>query len=82
MFEPRPSVLHGRESHQDADRQHENGDQRAAHVQQKHDADQRDDGAFLDQRVLQRLDRGMDQLRAVIDRDDLGALRQARRDLR
>ena len=76
-------VLHSRvKSHEDTDRKHQNGDKRTSQVQQKHDADQRHDGAFLDQGVLQRLNRGFDQLRAVIDRDDLGAARRARRDLR
>jgi hypothetical protein len=32
---------HGDEGDQDADRQHQDGDQRAAHVQQEDDADQR-----------------------------------------
>ena len=53
---------HGDEGHQDADRQHEDGHQRAAHVQQEHDADQRDDDAFLEQRALQRVDGALDQL--------------------
>ena len=48
--------LHGGEGDQDADRQHEDRHQRAAHMQQEDDADQRDDDAFLDQRVLERVD--------------------------
>jgi hypothetical protein len=36
---------HGDEGDQHADRQHQDGDQRAAHVQQEDDADQRDDEA-------------------------------------
>ena len=39
------------ERHQDADRQHQDGDERAAHMQQEHDADQRDDDAFFGERV-------------------------------
>ena len=42
---------HQREGNQDADRQCQNRDQRAAHMQQKHRADQRDDDALLDQRL-------------------------------
>ena len=34
------------------DRQHDDGDKRAADVQQEDDADQGDDDAFLDQRAL------------------------------
>ena len=51
MLEPMPEQLHGDERHQDADGQHQDRDQRAAHVQQEHDADQRDDEAFLEQRA-------------------------------
>ena len=43
--------LHGQERHQDADGQHQDGDERAAHMQQEHDAHQRDDEAFLEQRA-------------------------------
>ena len=60
--------LHRRERDQHADRQHDDGDERAAHMQQEDDADERDDDAFLDERPAQRLDRGVDELRAVIDR--------------
>ena len=49
--------MHRGEGHQHADRQRENGDQRAADVQEEHDAHQRDDEAFLDQRVRERVDR-------------------------
>ena len=73
--------LHGAECHQDADRQHQDRHQRAADVQQEHDADQRDDDAFLEQRVLERVDGGVDQVGAVVDRHDLDRLRQAGGDL-
>ena len=66
---------------QHAERQRDDGDQRAAHVQQEDDADQRDDEALLDQRALERVDRAIDQVGAVVDRLDGHALRQARRDL-
>ena len=77
MLEPEAKRFHRGEGHQHADREHEDRDQRAAHMQQEHDADQRNDGAFLDEGVPQVLDRGMDQRRAVIDRLNLHALRQA-----
>ena len=73
--------MHGPQRHQDADGQHQDGHQRAAQVQQEHDADERHDDALLDQRVLQSVDGRLDQLRAVVDRKDLGALRQARGNL-
>ena len=67
---------HGGERHQDADRQHEDGDKRAADVQQEDDADERDDGALLDERVSSRSRwRALMRLRAVVDRDNLRALR-------
>ena len=73
--------LHGAERHQHADRQHQDRDQRAADMQQEDDAHQRHDDAFLEQRSLERVDRGIDQIRAVIDRDDLDRFRQAAGDL-
>src|SRR5882757_9142362 len=48
-------------------------------MQQKHDADERDDDALLRERSLQRHDRVVDEVRSVIDRNDLDALRQGRR---
>ena len=39
--------LHSGESHQNADRQHDDRDQSTTHVQQEDDADERDDDAFL-----------------------------------
>ena len=50
MFEPIPRACMEMYAMQDAERQRNDGDQRAADVQQKHDADQRNDEAFLDQR--------------------------------
>ena len=82
MFEPSPSSLHAAESHQDADRQHQDRDQCAADMQQEHDADQRDDDALLDQRLLQCRDGAIDEVRAVIDRNDRDAFGQARHQFR
>ena len=50
-------------------------------MQEEHDADQRNDDALLDQRVLEGIDGGIDQVRAVVDRHDLDGFRQARGDL-
>ena len=82
MLEPSPKQLHRAERHQHADRQHQDRDQRAANVQQEHDAHQCDDDALLQQRVLERVDGGVDQVGAVVDRHDLDRFRQAARDLR
>jgi hypothetical protein len=59
-----------------ADRQHEDRDERAAHMQQKDDTDQGYDDAFFGQRVLERLDCAMNEIGAVIDRLDADPLRQ------
>ena len=50
-------------------------------MQQKHDAHQSDDDAFLEQRRFQRGDGAVDQLRAVVNRHDLRPFGQRRRDL-
>src|SRR5258708_1930873 len=67
--------LHGGENHPDANRQHYDRDESTTHVQQDHDADERNDDAFLGERSLQRLDRIVNEIGTVIDRDDLDALR-------
>src|SRR5262249_31799078 len=60
---------------------HQNRHQRAPDVQQEHDADERHDQTLLDQRVPERLDGGIDQIGAIVDRNNLDRLRQAGRDL-
>ena len=70
--------VHPGEGHQHADRQGQDRHQRAADMQQEDDADRGDDQALLEQGVLERVDRAVDQLRAVIDRLDRHALGQAR----
>ncbi len=76
-----PERVHEDVGDEDAERQREDGNERAARVQQEDDAHERDDEAFLDERRLQRGDGALDQLGAVVDRYDLRALGQARRDL-
>ena len=73
--------LHGAEGHQDSDRQHDDGDERAAHMQQEHDADQCYDDAFFRERSLERLDRAVNEIGAVIDRYDLHVFGKGRRHL-
>ncbi len=73
--------VHAGVGDQHAERQRDDGDQRAAHVQQEDDADQRDDEAFLDKRGFERGDGALDEVGAVVDGNDLGAVRQAVLDL-
>ena len=50
-------------------------------MQQEDDTDQCDDDALLEQGMLERRDSGIDQGRAIVDRNNLDRLRQAARDL-
>ena len=70
--------MHQKVGDQDADRQRDDGDECAAHMQEKNDANERNDHAFLDQRGFQRVDRAIDQVGAVIDRFNRYALGKAR----
>ena len=70
--------MHAGERHQHADRQREDGDERAARMQKKQHAHGGDDEAFLDERARERMNGAADQLRAVIDRRDLHAFGQSR----
>ena len=51
MLELDAQHMHAEIGDQHADRQRDDGDQRAADMQQEHDADERDDDALLDQRA-------------------------------
>ena len=62
MFEVMPNCLHQDERNQDRDRQRQRHDQDAAEVPEEDDVGQRHEDDFLDQRVLQRGDRALDQL--------------------
>src|SRR5207248_3176193 len=59
------------------DRQHQDRNQRAPEVQEEQHADQRNDDAFLEQRALKSIDRGVDQVRTIVNRYDLDRFRQA-----
>ena len=76
-----PQQLHRAERHQHANRQHQDRDQRAAEVQEEHDANECYDDTFLKQRMLERVDGGVDQVRAIVHRHDLHRFRQAGCDL-
>ena len=65
-----PNTLHRQQGEQHGQRQSQNGDQGAAEVEQKDEADQADDDAFFDQLLAQVGDRVLDQLGTVVD--DLG----------
>ena len=73
--------IHAEIGDQYPDRQRDDGDQRAADMQEEHDADEGDDGALLDQRASERVDCAIDQVRAVIDGVEGHALGQAWRNL-
>ena len=69
-----PQQPHADIGDQHAERQRDDGDERAAGMQQEDDADERDDEAFLEQGPLQRVDGAVDQVGAVVDGFDGYAL--------
>ena len=66
MFELIPCRYMIRNEIKHRDGQDDNGDERAPEVEQKRDADQRHDDAFLDQFFLERLDRTLDERAPVV----------------
>ncbi len=77
-----PERVHEDVGDEDAQRQRQDGNQRAARMQQEDDAHERNDQAFLGECRLERRDRALDQLGAVVDGHDLGAGGQAGGNLR
>ena len=77
-----PGVVHAQERHQDGERQRKGDDQDRPEVHQEDDVRQRHERDLLDQRRAQRADRLLDQVRAVVERHDRDARREARRNLR
>ena len=73
--EPHPAERDERDQHRHRDR--DQRDERARHVpqEQQHDEDDREDD--LDERPADVVDRSPDEHRAIVDRHDLDALRQA-----
>ncbi|MDR8993814.1 hypothetical protein FEP57_05930 [Burkholderia multivorans] len=69
-------IPHHDERGQHAERQRQNGDERAAQVKQEHRTDEPNDDELLDELVLQVVHRAFDELRAVVSRDDFDAGRQ------
>ncbi len=79
MFELKPRDT-CTDSNQHTERQRDDRNQRAAHMQQKYHADQSDDDALLDQRGVSAYRwRGRSVSRTVVDRIERDALRQAGR---
>jgi hypothetical protein len=74
-------VEHRHERQENADRQRQDGDERAPRVEQEDEDDDADDDHLLDERVLERRDRFFDELRPVVGGDDLDTLGQTRLDL-
>src|SRR5262245_61549285 len=57
-----PEEVHAEIGDQHPERQRDDRHQRAADMEKKDEADQRDDGALLDQRAFERVDRAVDQV--------------------
>ncbi len=70
-------LVHDDKRHQNRHRKSDDGDQRTAEMEQKDDADDRDDNALFEQLSTQRFNRALNQLRAVISDLDLHALGQS-----
>ncbi len=73
MFELMPSACITVKRDQDPDRQGEDGDERAAGMQQEHEADQCNDDAFLGQGRDQGGNGAIDKLGPVVDGHDFDA---------
>src|SRR5260370_15411308 len=71
-------VMHQQERAEHGERQWERHNQDAAEVHQKNDMRQRDEDDLFDQRVTQGTDRGLNQLRSVVERNDMHTRWQAR----
>ena len=75
-------VVHAEERREHRQRQRQRHDQDRPEVHEENDVRQRDQHDLLDQRRPQRADGALDQLRAVVERHDRHARREAGRNLR
>ena len=66
--------IHADQRHENGNGQHEDRHQRAAQVKQEHDADQAYNQAFFQKFFYEVFYRTLDQVRAVVDRDDFDAI--------
>src|SRR5260370_34401804 len=71
-------VMHQQERAEYGERQRQRHDQDAPEVHQENDMRQRDEDDLFDQRVTQGTDRGLNQLRSVVERNDMHTRWQAR----
>ena len=76
-----PEKIHAEIRDQHAERQRDDGDQRAANVKEEQDAHKRDDQALFNQGAFEVVDRAINQIRTVVDRFDRDALRKTWSDL-
>src|SRR5262249_32106569 len=74
--------VHAKISDQHTYRQGNDGHKRAAYVNKKEHADERYDNAFFGQSSLERADRAIDQIRAIVDPRDSDTLRRADQNIR
>src|ERR1700739_270795 len=74
-------VVHQQEGAEHGKGQWDRDDQDAAEVQQEDDMRERDQDDLLNQRMPERIDGGLDQLRSVVKRNYMHARRQAWLDL-
>src|SRR5260370_13655250 len=74
-------VMHQEEGTQHGEWQRHRDDKDAAEVHEEDDMGERDEDDFFDQRMTKRIDSSLDQLRAVIERNDMDTGRKTVRDL-
>ena len=73
MFERDSQPVHRDEGHQHRDGQGENCDERGAEMKEEDDNHEADDDRFFEQIALERFDRRIDQIGAIVSRHDLDA---------
>ena len=71
-------VVHDGEGGQDSQGKRDDGDKGGAEMKQEQHADERNDDELLDQLFFEVFHRAFDQVRPVVDRNDLDPWRQAR----
>ena len=77
-FDDDAHEVHEQERHQHRQRQRDRDDQDRAEMREEDDVGERDEDQLLDQRAFERAGGPIDQLRAVVKRNERNARRQAR----